>query len=274
MRSLDEHIPDERPSVPTSDGAPPGGRGISATPWTLRQMVIGATATLVPWLAFSIGATLLSGGVTAGVTTAPSALQDAIGGVVAFILSALLEGIFLIAPAIVIFSRRLPEAPFRERMRWLGFCATPLLPAVGVILVALVIGLGGSLLYSQLIAIFHLPIQTNSETLLKEGRAAPLTTIGLLAAAAFVAPFCEEIFFRSFIFVGLLKRMPLWPSVILSALIFGIAHADVGSFMPLFLIGLALAWARWRSDSIWPGIVIHAINNTAAALFLLPLLLK
>lgn len=274
MRSLDENIPDEHPSVPAGDGAPPSGRDVSATPWTLRQMIIGATATLVPWLAFSIGATLLSGGVTSGVTSSPSALQDAIGGVVAFILSALLEGIFLIAPIIVIFSRRLPHVSFRERMGWLGFRATPLLPAVGVIVVALVIGLGGSILYSQLITIFHLPIQTNSETLLKEGRAAPITTIGLLAAAAFVAPFCEEIFFRSFIFVGLLKRMPLWPSVILSALIFGVAHADVGSFTPLFLIGLALAWARWRSDSIWPGIVIHAINNTAAALFLLPLLLK
>jgi membrane protease YdiL (CAAX protease family) len=68
--------------------------------------------------------------------------------------------------------------------------------------------------------------------------------------------------------------MPLWPSVILSALIFGVAHADIGSFAPLVIIGLALAWARWRSDSIWPGIVVHAINNTAAAVVLLPLLLK
>lgn len=274
MRSLDENIPDEHPSVPAGEGTASSGRGVSATPWTLRQMVIGATATLVPWLAFSIGATLLSGGIATSATKPVPVLQDAIGGVVAFLLSALLEGIFLIAPIIVIFSRHLPHASFRERMGWLGFRATPLLPALGVIVIALVIGLGGSILYSQLITVFHLPIQTNSETLLKEGQAAPLTTIGLLAAAAIAAPFCEEIFFRSFIFVGMLKRMPLWPSVILSALIFGVAHADIGSFTPLVIIGLALAWARWRSNSIWPGIVIHAINNTAAAAVLLPLLLK
>ncbi len=217
---------------------------------------------------------MLSGGIATSATKPVPALQDAIGGVVAFLLSALLEGIFLIAPIIVIFSRRLPQTSFRERMGWLGFRATPLLPALGVIVVALVIGLGGSILYSQLITVFHLPIQTNSETLLKEGQSAPLTTIGLLAAAAIAAPFCEEIFFRSFIFVGMLKRMPLWPSIILSALIFGVAHADIGSFTPLVIIGLALAWARWRSDSIWPGIVVHAINNTAAAVVLLPLLLK
>jgi hypothetical protein len=229
--------------------------------------------TLVPWLIFSLGATYLSGG--SSTTAKPSsAAVDAASGVVVFIISALLEAIFLVAPVAVVFSRRLPAATFRQRMRWLGFRATPLAPALVVIVVGLVIGLGGSLLYSQLIAFFHLPLQTNSNTLLQEGKSAPLTTLGILAAAAFVAPLCEEVFFRSFVFVGLLKRMPLWPSVVLSAAIFGIAHADLGSLIPLFIIGMVLAWARWRSDSIWPGIVIHAVNNTAAAVFLLPYLLK
>lgn len=272
MRSLDENQSDAQPGAP-ANGAPPPHQ-ITPTPWTFRQMVIGALATLIPWLAFSIGSAYLSRGVSTTATRPISTFVDAVGGVVAFLLSALLEAVFLIAPLAVVFSRRLPRATVRERMRWLGFRATPLLPALGVIVVALIIGLGGSVLYSQLITALHLPLQTNAETLLKEGRAAPLTTIGLLAAAAFAAPFCEEVFFRSFIFVGLLKRIPLWPSVILSAVIFGVAHADVGSLAPLIFIGLALAWARWRSDSIWPGIVVHAINNAAAAFVLLPLLLK
>lgn len=279
MRSLDDNISNERPDsqAPMEPGAvtpPPRARGgVTPTPWTMRQMLFGAAMTLVPWLAFSVGAAALFGSSTT--TTKPASVAiDAISGVIVFIISALLEAIFLVAPMLVVFSRRLPQVTFRERMGWLGFRATPLVPALGVILVSLVIGLGGSLIYSQLITYFHLPLQTNSDVLLEQGKAAPLTTLGLLAAAALVAPICEEVFFRSFIFIGLLKRMPLWPSVLLSAAIFGVAHADLGSLVPLFIIGLALAWARWRTDSIWPGIVIHAINNTAAAVLLLPYLFK
>jgi uncharacterized protein len=280
MRSLDDNRPDHRLDADAAPlGAPvaaapaPSPRGVTPTPWTLRQMVIGAAATLIPWLAFSIGSTLLTGSSTT--TPKPSSTaMDAASGVAVFIISGLLEAIFLIAPLAVVFSRRLPVAPVRERLRWLGFRATPLAPAVVLVVVGLAIGLGGSLLYSQLVAYFHLPLQTNSDTLLREGQAAPLTTLGILAAAALVAPFCEEVFFRSFVFIGLLKRMPLWPSVALSAVIFGVAHADLGSLIPLIIIGAVLAWVRWRSDSIWPGMVIHAANNAAAALVLLPYLLK
>ena len=281
MRSLDDNQPDHRLDAdaaplleaPVAAAPAPAPRGVTPTPWTLRQMIIGAAATLIPWLAFSIGSTLLTGSSTA--TPKPSSTaMDAASGVVVFIISALLEAIFLIAPLAVVFSRRLPSAPVRERLRWLGFRATPLAPAAILVVLGLAIGLGGSLLYSQLVAYFHLPLQTNSDTLLREGQSAPLTTLGILAAAALVAPFCEEVFFRSFVFIGLLKRMPLWPSVALSAVIFGVAHADLGSLIPLIIIGAVLAWVRWRSDSIWPGMVIHAANNAAAALVLLPYLLK
>jgi membrane protease YdiL (CAAX protease family) len=281
MRSLDDNRPDHRLDAdsassleaPVAAAPAPTPREVTPTPWTLRQMIIGAAATLIPWLAFSLGSTYLIGASTA--TPKPSSTaMDAASGVVVFIISGLLEAIFLIAPLAIVFSRRLPVAPVRERLRWLGFRATPLAPAVVLVVVGLAIGLGGSLLYSQLVAYFHLPLQTNSDTLLREGQAAPLTTLGILAAAALVAPFCEEVFFRSFVFIGLLKRMPLWPSVALSAVIFGVAHADLGSLIPLIIIGAVLAWVRWRSDSIWPGMVIHAANNAAAALVLLPYLLK
>ena len=287
MRSLDDPRPDDQaqadapayaaptaaPAPPPSAGGASGRSGVTPTPWTFRQMVIGALVTLVPWLTFSIGSNALFGS-SATLSKPPSAAVDAISGVVVFIVSALLEAIFLIAPAVVVTSRRLPAAPLRERLRWLGFRATPLVPAVILVVVGLVIALGASLLYSQLITTFHLPLQTNSDTLLKEGRIAPLTTLGILAAAALVAPICEEVFFRSFIFVGLLKRYPLWPSIVVSAIVFGVAHADVGSLIPLIVIGVILAWTRWRTDSIWPGMVIHAANNTAAALALLPYLMK
>lgn len=258
--------------APEAPSAPPRG-GVRPVPWTFRQMVIGVVATLVPWFAFSLGALLINTGSAVPTKRLPIAL-DAVSGVLVFIVSALLEGAFLIAPLVIVFSRRLPAASVGERLRWLGFRATPLAPAVVVVIIGLVIGLGGSALYSAIISALHLPLQTNTDTLLQEGRTEPLTTLGILLAAALIAPVCEEVFFRGLLFTGLLKRMPLWSATLLSALIFAAAHVDLGSLIPLFLIGLALAWARWRSDSLWPGLVIHAANNSAAALLLLPYLLS
>lgn len=278
MRSLPDHRPDDPSQADPStlaaaDAASAQPRAVTPTPWTFRQMLIGALATLIPWIAFSIGSNALFGS-TSTASKPPSAAVDAISGVVVFVVSGLLEAVFLIAPALVVTSRHVPHAPLRERLRWLGFRATPLAPAIALVVIGLAIALGASLLYSQLITSFHLPLQTNSDTLLKEGRVAPLTTLGILAAAALVAPICEEVFFRSFVFVGLLKRYPLWPSIVVSAIVFGVAHSDLGSLAPLIAIGLILAWVRWRTDSIWPGMAIHAANNAAAALFLLPYLIK
>jgi len=48
-------------------------------------------------------------------------------------------------------------------------------------------------------------------------------------------------------------------------LIFAFLH-----FMPwwiqILLIGVVLGVLAWRSDSVWPGIVVHAINNGVALL--------
>lgn len=243
-------------------------------PWSLRQTIVGVLLTLVPWLVFSLGSTALTGSTTA-TSHAPVPRQlDIIMGVAVFIISALLEGIFLVAPLIVVRRLRVPGAHWRDRLGWLGLRRTALGPALVVIVVGLIVALAGSVLYSWLVTTLHLPLQTNTDTLLAQGRTQPFTTLGLLAAAALVAPICEEIFFRGFTFAGLLKGMSLLPAVFLSSAVFAVAHADLGSLVPLFIIGLVLAWARWRTDSLWPGIVIHMANNTLAAVTIIPLIFK
>lgn len=60
--------------------------------------------------------------------------------------------------------------------------------------------------------------------------------------------------------------MSLGWAIIISSLLFGVAHADPGSFPVLFVIGLALAFLRWRTQSIWPCMILHMLNNGIAAL--------
>jgi hypothetical protein len=109
-------------------------------------------------------------------------------------------------------------------------------------------------------------VQTNIDIVLKGAEAAPYTAVAILLSAVIIAPFCEETFFRSFLFQGMRLRINVWLAVVLSAILFGIGHGDPGSLALLIVIGLVLAMLRWRTRSIWPGIALHMLNNAVSAL--------
>ncbi|MEP7117857.1 MAG: ABC transporter permease subunit/CPBP intramembrane protease [Acidobacteriota bacterium] len=71
---------------------------------------------------------------------------------------------------------------------------------------------------------------------------------------------CEELFFRGLVFSGL-RRLGAGPAVVASALLFALAHASIYRLMPTFILGLVLGTLRWRSGSVLPGMVMHALNN-------------
>lgn len=86
-----------------------------------------------------------------------------------------------------------------------------------------------------------------------------------------VAPFIEELVFRGVLLSGLARRMPTWLAAVLSAMIFGCVHLPDFKFAwypipALALVGLALAWMRLKSGSLWPAITLHATNNFVAVL--------
>jgi CAAX protease family protein len=273
---------DQRDDVAPEAGASPEGADVVAArtdgqqpvPWSLRQTILGVLITVVPWLILSLGSVALTRSNAAPSHAPVSRQADIAMGVVVFIISTLLEAIFLIVPLFVVLRLRVQGVRWRARLGWLGLRRTALGPAVVVFVVGLGVALAGSALYSWVVTTLHLPLQTNTDALLAQGRSQPFTTLGLLVAAALAAPICEEIFFRGFAFAGLLKGMSLAPAILLSSAVFAVAHADLGSLVPLFIIGLPLAWARWRTDSLWPSVAIHMANNTLAAVTLIPLLFK
>ena len=52
-----------------------------------------------------------------------------------------------------------------------------------------------------------------------------------------------------------------WPAVLVTALLFGLAHASIYRLLPTFILGVILGVLRWRSGSVLPGIAMHAVNN-------------
>ena len=107
---------------------------------------------------------------------------------------------------------------------------------------------------------------------LQEG---PLALVVFLLAAAVMAPFVEELFFRGFLFGVYCRRQPVWLAYLVSSVLFTILHLEpnrmtvqqmAGLSMGIFLLALLLAWLYHYTGSLYPGMVAHAVNNATAAL--------
>ena len=87
------------------------------------------------------------------------------------------------------------------------------------------------------------------------------TSLALLAfSVAILTPFAEELLFRGFILGMLLKRYSNTQSIVISSLIFAIAHEPIAMVLA-FGGGLLYGWLRVRTGSILPGMIAHAIWN-------------
>ncbi len=82
----------------------------------------------------------------------------------------------------------------------------------------------------------------------------------LLLLAVVAAPLCEEFIFRGLIFGGLRRSQGLWPSMLMSAAVFAIVHPPV-SMVPVFVLGMATAFAYERTKSLLAPVLVHAVYN-------------
>ena len=89
----------------------------------------------------------------------------------------------------------------------------------------------------------------------------PLERLLLQAAAATLAPLCEEVAFRGWLLSALRSRFPTGAALGLSGLLFGLMHLDPVRFPALVPLGVVFAWLTWRSGSIWPAVIAHMTNN-------------
>jgi membrane protease YdiL (CAAX protease family) len=82
------------------------------------------------------------------------------------------------------------------------------------------------------------------------------------------APISEEVCFRGFLFGGLRERLPRLLAALISGLVFGGLHATTGisAVPPLIFFGFILALLYEKTGSIWPGILLHMLNNSVALL--------
>jgi hypothetical protein len=90
---------------------------------------------------------------------------------------------------------------------------------------------------------------------------------GMLLVA--VAPLAEEIFFRGFLYQAFRNSYGVLPGALLSAVIFGAIHFEFFKLVQLAILGVILALLFEKTQSLWPPIMLHALNNSLAYVYLL-----
>jgi membrane protease YdiL (CAAX protease family) len=92
----------------------------------------------------------------------------------------------------------------------------------------------------------------------------------VVPAVVIVAPIAEEVFFRGVVFNAWLREGGRRWAFIGSSALFAIIHLSLVSIVPIFVLGLALAWVYDRTGSLLAPIVMHAVvNGISVALALL-----
>ncbi|KAL8150407.1 hypothetical protein V2J09_020215 [Rumex salicifolius] len=86
--------------------------------------------------------------------------------------------------------------------------------------------------------------------------------MGLYAVVVSVcAPVWEEIVFRGFLLPSLTRYMPVWCSILVSSVVFALAHFNVQRMLPLVLLGVVMGVVFARSRNLLPSMLLHSLWN-------------
>ena len=94
-----------------------------------------------------------------------------------------------------------------------------------------------------------------------------LDALLLVFSTMVVAPLCEEVMFRGYVQRAYERRNP-WTGILVGGIIFSLYHLRFQGAFALMPVALALGFVAWRSDSLLPGILLHAAYNSIATLVL------
>jgi sodium transport system permease protein len=85
----------------------------------------------------------------------------------------------------------------------------------------------------------------------------------LMLLLAVTPALCEEIVFRG-VLLGGTRTLEPWRMIALNGVVFGAFHLSfetVIRFLPTAALGALIAWAVWRTGSLWVGALMHFLNN-------------
>jgi membrane protease YdiL (CAAX protease family) len=97
----------------------------------------------------------------------------------------------------------------------------------------------------------------------------PKQLLSLLLLAVVFAPLWEEVAFRGFLYPALKARVGRPTALLLSSLLFASMHQHPPTFLPLMILGIALALVYEYTGSLLAPMALHAVFNGATCAMIL-----
>jgi len=236
--------------VEVPQGDPRRSPVTSWRPWTAPLALLGGLllaaigGVIVELPALALGVKITTRHTPAGITIADTVVQD-VGFVVAAVWLAHMGG------------RIVRSSQFGLRRPGIGWRS-----AAGLVALLLVLFIVLSVVWSE-------AVNPSREKLLEQLGTNEGTLLLLLSAGltCVIAPICEEMLFRGYIFTALRNWHGTWPAAIITGVIFGGVHAGSApalDLVPLAALGFGLCVLYRYTGSLYPCIIAHALNNSLA----------
>jgi uncharacterized protein len=247
---IDERPPERAEELERPPSEPQRSPDTSWPPWSALLALVGGLvlaaigAFVVDLPALALGVKLTSSHTPPGLTIADTVVQD-----FAFVLAA-------------VYCARLGGRVVRS---W-QFGLRP--PTVGwgtasaFVVLLIVVFIVLSVIWSEV-------LNPSKEKLLEqlgtnEGALLLVLSAGLTCV---IAPICEEVLFRGYIFTALRNWRGTLPAALITGVLFGGVHAGSApalDLIPLAGLGFGLCLLYRYTGSLYPPIVAHALNNSLA----------
>jgi membrane protease YdiL (CAAX protease family) len=92
----------------------------------------------------------------------------------------------------------------------------------------------------------------------------PRLFVASLVVMALLAPLAEEVVFRGLLYGWVAGRWGTTIAWFVSSILFAAAHVEPAHVLLVLPLGLWFGWLRQRTDSLWPSLVAHIVNNGLA----------
>ena len=221
---------------------------IGVVPWSLKDVILASA------LLFPVG---VGGSLGLGLALARTGLVA--DETLAVVIGSALLPIALLAAAWLFGARR-----HRVSLDFLGFRSASLTSMAWLPLVTLSIALSTTAVYALLAQWLGIDILVPDQGLEEIASLDGVALLPTFAIIGLLAPFAEEVFFRGFLLAALVSVIGGLRGALTSSAIFSVAHLNVGTLVPIFVMGMLLAWLYLRTGSIWPPFVAHAAQNLIA----------
>ncbi len=229
------------------------GKGDRQVPWTAKDAIIGILAFLP--LAFVIGAVIFA--IAAGVSklisgSEPNYLRIASFGAASFIASVVLVRLLAIGRRGASWA----QVGLANVRLWLD------IPSAVLGEIIAVIGVAAYSLFLQEVVKVKVPEQP----VVKLFGSNETGFIFAIIFVAILAPIGEELFFRGFVYPAFRGRWGVGWGMVGSSAVFALFHVQPLLYVPMFIIGMVLAFLFEYRESLMPCFILHGINNLLALL--------